>query len=304
MSQQIQIRWPDLFIVGAAKSGTSSLAAYLAQHPQIGMSKRKEPNYFAFNGVNLRKMCGPDSGNVLYKNLYFDSVTTQVEYLELFRDVSDRPVLAEASVRYLYSSTAASRIYEVAPQARIVILLRDPIARAWSHYSMMRYFYNLEPLGWKKALDAEQSRIAAGWDFDWHYLAVGCYATQVMRYLELFGSNQVRIYWHSTFSRSPLEVIRSICQFVNIDTAFTPDFSIKEKQGFRLRSITLEKLLAEKNPLQRAIKILLRSQGSRLLKWNRVPLSPPPLGFSSRLADSVSQDRKKLTEVTGIKPPW
>ena len=304
----MQIRWPDLYIVGAAKCGTSSLAAYLAQHPQIGMSKRKEPNYFAFIGANLRKMCGPDCGDVLYKKLYFDSVTTPVEYLELFRDVSDRPVLAEASVRYLYSSTAASRIHEVAPQARIVILLRDPIARAWSHYSMMRYFYNLEPLGWKKALIAEQSRIDAGWDFDWHYLAVGCYATQVKRFIDLFGSNQVRIYWHSAFSRSPLEVIRDIYQFVNIDSTFTPDFSAREKSGFKLRSITLHKLLEEKTLLQRAIKLVLRSrhgnQINRLLKWNRVPLSPAPLGFSSRLAESVSQDRKKLTEVTGLKPPW
>src|SRR5687767_12736237 len=108
-------RVPNFFVCGAARSGTTSLWEYLRQHPDIYMPaaiEHKEPSYFC--------------------DLYGMSDWNQ--YLALFREAGNRKRVGEASGPYLTSPESAGRLKEAAPEARIIILLRDPAERAWSLY--------------------------------------------------------------------------------------------------------------------------------------------------------------------------
>lgn len=307
MNSQSRVRWPDLFIVGAAKSGTSSLAYYISQHPDVEMCQQKEPNYFALANMDLHRMNGPASGDTLYKRLYTGSVTSTVDYLKLFSDLSQNALIAEASVRYLYSDKAASLIHSVVPNAKIVIILREPARRAWSHYGMMKYLFNLEPLTWHAALIAESSRISAGWDFDWHYRCVGMYAPQVKRYVDLFGHDQVKIYWHNEFALSPETVLHDIFCFSGLDPSFMPDVSKSEKSGFMTRYAPLEQIINSRLGYYTPNFSTLRHKDkclAYLRNANRRPLPPPPVKWIEWFEEPSYVDKKELEKIIGLKAPW
>jgi len=112
--------WPNFFIVGAPRAGTSSLWEYLKAHDEIFMSTLKEPNFFH---------------NVLLKNKPQYSISNKKKYLNLFKDVKNEKAIGEASTTYLHDPDSAQLIHAVVPKARIIIILRNPIDRAFSHYS-------------------------------------------------------------------------------------------------------------------------------------------------------------------------
>ena len=117
---------PNFFIVGAPKAGTTSLYAYLSMHPEVFMpSTIKEPDYFSHKAI-------------LAQNLYYNTthVTNLEEYLDLFSLANGEKAIGEASVSYLYYQEAARNLYDFNPEARIIIILREPVERAFSHYLM------------------------------------------------------------------------------------------------------------------------------------------------------------------------
>jgi hypothetical protein len=142
-----QTHLPNFFLVGAPKTGTTSLYHYLKQHPDIYLSAVKEPCFFAsemrpdnfsqefatsirLSSQNLLKyldgpMSGPNPGGI---------ITDWSHYLELFKNVSTETAIGEASVCYLWSATAAGNIHARIPHAKIVVILRDPVERAFSQY--------------------------------------------------------------------------------------------------------------------------------------------------------------------------
>jgi Sulfotransferase family len=113
---------PDFFVVGAAKSGTTSLYHYLDQHPDVYMPRNKEPHYFS------RVPPFPGRGS--------HPVTSEEEYLDLFKLWNKESVAGEASPSYLWDEKAPYRIKETVPQAKIIAILRHPVERAYSHYLM------------------------------------------------------------------------------------------------------------------------------------------------------------------------
>ena len=118
-------RWPNFFIIGAGKSGTTSLYHYLKQHPQIFMSPVKEPKYFAFAGQRLN-YTGPGDARIVP-----ETTTTREAYLDLFREAGDQSAVGEASTVYLGPiNGTAQRIAQQVPEARIVAILRQPADRA------------------------------------------------------------------------------------------------------------------------------------------------------------------------------
>ena len=114
--------WPNLFIVGAAKAGTTSLAYYLSQHADVFMSKMKEPHYFS--------AVRPE-GKFAHA---VPVVSDEASYLRLFQGADGVHYRGEASTSYLWSEAAAARIAERSPDARIIAVLREPIERLHSHY--------------------------------------------------------------------------------------------------------------------------------------------------------------------------
>ena len=115
--------WPNFFIVGVAKAGTTSLSEWLKQHPQIYIPALKEPRYFASDLVD------PIVRNV---------VRTKEDYLALFVKARNHKARGEASTSYFtHWQQVPERIKRTIPDARIIILLRDPVERAYSSYLML-----------------------------------------------------------------------------------------------------------------------------------------------------------------------
>jgi hypothetical protein len=251
--------WPNFFLVGAAKSGTTTFARYLAQHPSIGMSLRKEPNYFVFAGRDLRTLRGPARPDVLFQLLYADSITDETSYLAQYSHVADCPVRGDASVRYLYYQEVPWRIREKVSDAKIIILLRNPVMRLWSHYVMMRTLH-LEPASLECALRLEEARMAAGWDYDWHYVNVGLYLKQVARYLDTFGAKNVLVGFYEDFVHTPAEMVRAACRFLGVSDNFVPKVQLHEKPGYDLRSPRLDQFLFYPHRLRPLLHCILRGR--------------------------------------------
>ena len=174
---------PNFLVIGAAKSGTTSLYHYLGQHPQVYVSPVKEPNFFALEGEK------PDfraPGSEERINSW--SVTDVEAYRALFEGAGEEEALGEASAMYLYSEKAPGRIRHHLPNTKLVAVLRDPVERAYSSFLHLKR-NGREPLDdFVEALEAEERRIRDNWEWIWHYKNMGFYHEQLRRYHEAFGA--------------------------------------------------------------------------------------------------------------------
>ncbi len=306
-SDHPMVHLPNFLIIGAAKSGTTSLASYLGQHPDVYVSPWKEPNYFALAGRQL-PLPGPVPPEVMYKLHYFHSATELSQYEALFRGVEAERAIGEASVRYLYYPEAAPRIKELLPQVRLVAVLREPVSRLYSHYCM-NVQHQLEPLSLLEALEAEPQRIAAGWGWDWHYVAVSSYANQVRRYFDLFDRQQIKIFLHDDFVARPLEVFQEICRHIGVDSSFTPDMSERGKVAQRPRVLSIDRWLhwpsRSRRVIERALpRRLWRPAFARLRQWNSRPAPRLDPKVRAELAPRFRDDIQQLEDLLGRRIPW
>ncbi len=170
---------PNFLIVGAAKSGTTSLYHYLSRRDDVFMSdKRKEGRHFS----------GVGEGGVYWPGYYsFETAPTWRDYLDLFEHHAGEPRIGDASPDYLaYAHIAAPRILDrLGPDTRIIAILRDPVSRAWSHY-LQNVRREAEFFSFETTLDLEPRRASAGWGFQWLYTLNGRYADQLPHYFERF----------------------------------------------------------------------------------------------------------------------
>jgi Sulfotransferase family len=220
---------PTFLVIGAAKAGTTSLYRWLVAHPQIFMSRPKEPHYFTFADTTYRAE---------------GVVTTWDEYVELFRGAAGVRATGEASTSYLWSPEAPARIKAVLPRAKLIAVLRQPAERAYSAY-LHCVREGGEMLDFVSALAAEPERDAQGWPPGlWLYRDVGFYARQLRRYLDLFPRDQIHVLLHDDLISDPRAVVRDIFRFVGVDHTFEPDVSVSYNPGRLHRSSTLERMIS------------------------------------------------------------
>jgi hypothetical protein len=297
---------PTFLIVGAAKSGTTSLAAYLAQHPDVFFSRPKEPNYFALAGSDGPPV-GPAPQRVLEGALYNWSRTDWPSYLALFEGAEGKRAVGEASVRYLYFEDAPQRIRETLPEVRLIALLRDPVSRLYSHYNMNRQIL-LEPLELAEAVAAEPERIAAGWGWDWHYVQAGLYARQLRRYFDLFDREQIAIFLYDDFQLDPLGVYRAACRHIGTDDGFVPDMSERSKSGSRPKNAALARWLwwpsRTRSLLIRHARPVAAPLIGRLRDWNAAPIPKMDPAARRALIPRFRDDLKELALLLGREIPW
>lgn len=256
---------PNFFIVGAAKSGTTSLYHCLNQHPDVYMSPIKEPHYFCkdircndFSASYRNNVC-LDVKKYLKKSplekkhiAYIDTIE---EYLQLYRDAKDEKVIGEISNGYLYSSVASNEIYHFNNDAKVVMVLRNPIERAFSHWKMDLRGNDVYRKSFIGAIEDDLMKTDKGWGRSHLYIELGLYYEQVKRYMDLFPKNQILIFLYEDLDRSPNKFYTELFNFLKI-----PPSSLDTKKRHNAATIpaypTLNYLIRKTKVNYLAAKIL------------------------------------------------
>lgn len=205
---------PSFLIVGAAKCGTTSLHYYLKDHPNIFLPELKEPKFITSQFMKF-PFCGPGDYEVER------GLIKQYEgYIQIFSDAPANATVGEASADTLFFyENSIPIIKKFLGETKIVILLRNPIERAYSAYMHM-IRDNRETLSFREALDSEEERMKQNWEFIWLYKQVGLYSEQVKAYLDNF--EHVKIYLFEDLKDDPQALLKDLFLFLNVDTTFVP----------------------------------------------------------------------------------
>ncbi|MEX2114401.1 MAG: sulfotransferase [Pirellulales bacterium] len=202
---------PDVFVVGAAKSGTTAIHQYFRAHPQVFVPGTiKETNYMAFFD-GLPRLAGPRDAQVLE-----GSITNLAAYRALYAARSCEAAAVDVSPAYLYYPQAPAKIAELCPRAKIVIVLRNPAEAAFSMYAMMRRDRRERCGQFWRAFEQSSLRIAAGWEWAWDYQGCFRYAPQVARYLDRFPASQLFIRRYEELRDTPEQFYGALAQFLEI----------------------------------------------------------------------------------------
>ena len=204
---------PNFLIVGAEKAGTTALYSYLTLHPEICMSKVKEPNFFSEDVVpekHQKHLINPPRQILLNPTgtpyEHFSFVRDLDLYISLFEDCGQAKAVGEASTTYLYSEVAAEKIWKFNPHMKIVAILRNPLERAFSAYRM----------------DVSIGRVIDPFDVairkHWRYIERGQYYRQLQRYIRLFPKDQIHIILYEDFVAHVDDVLRNLFQFLDVST--------------------------------------------------------------------------------------
>jgi hypothetical protein len=260
-SRSVRHRLPDFLGIGAAKSGTTALHEYLRQHPQVCMSRRKEPNFFAFDRQRPR-FRGPGDCTILNR----DALWRLDDYLDQFTAARPGQVVGEISPRYLGTPGAAERIRHWLPEARLFAILRQPADRAWSHFSMRRRD-GFEPCQQiEDALADEPRRVRENWGAG-RYFERGLYARDLQSYLEQFPRERIRIYLYDDLVADPAGLFRDLFEFLGVDPAFVPDMTHRPNPSGDLRNPVLRWLWTKPGTRSFVRPLLPKALRQRVSSW-------------------------------------
>lgn len=242
---------PTFLIAGAAKAGSTTLHHYMGSHPQVFMSPDKEPAFFTAHWHE-----GP------------------TWYARHFDRHAGEPAIGEATVEYMVHPDAAARIFGLLPQVRLIFILRDPIARAHSHY-WHRVKTGHEGRDLDRVLGGDKS------EYPIHYSR---YFTHIQRYLALFPREQIQVVVMEDMQRDPVQTLCKLFAFVGVDERFQVDFQGARNTAKVPRNPALQRTLTRiqatpwvQRLLPDAVRPLVASVYTNLKQRNLKPLAAPPL---------------------------
>ena len=252
----------DFFIVGAPKAGTTSLFHYLDEHPEIGMSSQKEPDYFSDKDIQ-------DRGMYYGKN----RIDTIEKYHALFDDTNSK-LKGEGSVSYLFYNNVPAKIKEYNPNAKIIIMLRNPIDRAFSHY-LMDYRLGVVSNTFEDIV-FKQSKHKHASLFYQQYIKVSEYTVQIERYLDFFSTENILVIDYEDFKEDVLGVVNKTFLFLGVNQGFAPDV-IKKYNTFTMPKNYLIRFVYSFVILRRLLTYIIPSVfiseiRSVLFKSNKKPI--------------------------------
>lgn len=282
---------PNFIVLGAGKAGTQSIYNYLMEHPEIYMSPTKETNFFALYGQQANFQGPPDPINQY-------SISDMAEYQAQFAGVTHEKAIGEISPLYLYHPDAPKRIKQTIPNAKLIVILRNPVDRAFSCYLFLRGRLTETILDFDDALKAEQERIDKNWPWPWHYKSLGFYHEQLQRYYELFDPEQIKVYLYDDFKINNIAIMQDMFNFLGVDDTFTPDVSLQYNFSGLPKNKILQYVLTGPNPIQTALKPLLPTKFRRKIVSviKRKNLTRPSLQpeVRSKLIEAYREETLKL----------
>jgi hypothetical protein len=285
-----KIKLPDFLIAGAAKSGTTSLYHYLKQHPRIFMPDNKEPWFFSFAETYKNHT------NAFNKKQ--NIVTEFDDYLHLFKNAKDSQISGEASTCYLYLyEETIKNIKKYHPnyaKLKIVILLRNPIERTYSHYSNNladgTFTMSFEEVihKWKTKQLPEFFNI----------IDYGFYYNQIKKYKITF--EQLRVYLFDDLKSNSTQIIEDLYDFLGIEKSFIPNTDLKYNTSITKNKL-LNSLIYKPNLTKQTIKMFFPLQVRIWIKNNILEnvLPKPRLNDAQRqiLREIYKEDILKLQDL-------
>lgn len=284
--------WPNLFIAGAPRCGTSSLHAWLHGMPGIRMSRIKEPNYFS------RRVIADDHPLV-------KPIRDEAKYLQLWDDAGDARFLGEASPNYLEDPDAPGMIARLCPDSRVIVSLRDPVERYFSTYLMFRN--NVPAMG---SVMEEIRRGLAGQDNPSLPVVsprTGLYAGQVERYRAVFGDARFKVLVFEELMADVPAALREILEFLGIDHsvegfAEPPQRRYSEVRGPLVRFLFGNRLISRAAESLIPYKLRKSIRNAVLVKEAPKPeLEPEAREFLVRY---YRDDVARLEAILGRDFPW
>lgn len=290
-------RMPNFLIIGAARTGTSSLYEYMRQHPDIFFSPIKEPMFFALEG-GKPDFRGPGDD----KEINRKSVTDLAAYQALFAGATTQKAIGEASANYLYSDRAAERIKHYVPEAKLITVLRNPVERAYSSF-LYTIRDGREPLrDFGEALAQEDRRIGEHWEHIWHYAHMGFYGQQLQRYYDRFDKKQIRVYLNEDMKKDSPGVLKDIFGFLEVDDSYMPDTSVSYNEGGVPKRKLLNTVLTRPSIIKRLLRPLMPAAVMKFyteLKHSNLDKPPLDSEVRARLVGVYRDDVLRLQDMIG-----
>ena len=220
---------PNFLIIGAARSGTTSMYEYLSQSPNILAPTGKEIYFFDKNfqrGINWYKKFFP----------------TKNQMSNHSNEINQKVITGEATPRYIHHPHVPKRVFNMIPNVRLIVLLRNPVDRAHSHYQM-QFEHKAESLSFEEAIEKEPERLEGEFEkmekdgnyysvefYKRSYLTRGIYAEQLERWFKYFPREQFLIIQSEEFYSNTLSVFKKVLNFLSI-----PNFEPNEFEAFKSR---------------------------------------------------------------------
>jgi len=293
---------PNFFIVGAPKCGTTSLYEHLRPHPQIFMPYVKELHHF---GSDLQ-----------FSTPLLQQRRDRDTYLSYFADWAGEPCIGEASVFYLASTRAAQEIHDFNPDARIIIMLRNPVDMLYSLYHQLCFTGVEDQPSFEDALAAEEPRKQGqdipprtNWVGTLYYREMATYSPQVQRYFDVFGREQVHVIILDDYKRDPEAAYAETLRFLQVDDSFRPDFAVANASK-TIRNPLLRDFLNYPPEWYQALlrmgkQIVPTSMrewvNDRIRSYNAVPYKRPPMNPETRqrLTEDFAEEVSALGDLLG-----
>ena len=283
--------WPNLYIAGAPKCGTSSLHVYLQGVPGIFMSRIKEPNFFA-------RIAIPDDHPIM-------PIRDEGRYLQLFAAAGDARYRGESSPSYLEDPEAPYLIDRAAPDAKVIVSLRDPVERLHSHYLML--LNNRPALGGfleeaKRGLTLQHDRsLSLLWP------ETGRYHDSVRRYMDVFGADRFKVLIFEELSADAPGTLRQVLDFLGIEHPVNDDAPPKHRGHGQARGPLVRYLFGNK-AIARAAEKWIPAELRKLIreKFLVKQVPKPEIEPEARefLLEYYADDVRRLAELLGRPLPW
>ena len=278
------MRKPDFFIVGAAKSGTTSIYEFLKAHPEAFLPSVKEPNFFSHKEISAQ--------NLYYNNV---DVTSLNEYLNLFEKSEREKVLGESSVSYLFYPECPKRIHAFNPEAKIIIVLRDPKRRAYSHYLMDKKLGFVNK-GFQEAITdrSEENKL-----YYQQFVELGLYFQQVRNYLNVFPKEQVKVYLFEDLIYDTAATLKDLQRFLGVQDGLIENKLSHHNPSLESKSSFIS-WLYKKKAIRKALKAITPKGSKNLIfkfAFNKPSNSSYPKESENTLMEIYKEDIIKLEEL-------
>lgn len=283
---------PNFFVVGAPKAATTALYHALRQHRDVFLPEVKEPHFYAY--LADRSAAG---------HLYADEAAARRRYAELYAGVDGESAIGDASTTNLVVPGAAAAIAAEVPEARIVAILRQPVDRAFAHWSHFRAAGG-EPLAdFAEAIRQEGPRREAGSPFTYRYLEWGRYSTQLPAFFERFGRDRVLVHLYDDLCADPDAVVRATLRFLELDGSRGVPRVERHNENPVPRSPALQRALDGRGRGGRAVRTVLPPAARQAAAgWTRRHLSHKPAihpGLRAELTAGLAEEIGRLEALIG-----